>query len=67
MAGHHRRSPLPPKYQPDEISLANLERISQAFEDLDTLGASTPRGGIQTGTDPGTHTSEIPCVPRTTP
>ena len=33
------RSALQPKYQPDEISLANLERITQAFEDLETLRA----------------------------
>lgn len=33
------RSPLQPRYQPDEISLANLERITAAFADLDTLGA----------------------------
>lgn len=33
------RSPLQPKYQPDEISLANLERITQAFADLETLEA----------------------------
>jgi len=33
------RSPLQPRYQPDEISLANLERIATAFDDLDTLGA----------------------------
>jgi len=33
------RSPLQPKYQPDEISLANLERLSQACADLDTLDA----------------------------
>ena len=33
------RSPLQPKYQPDEISLANLERITQAFADLETLAA----------------------------
>jgi len=33
------RSSLQPQYQPDEISLANLERISQAFADLDTLDA----------------------------
>lgn len=33
------RSPLQPKYQPDEISLANLERMSQACADLDTLDA----------------------------
>jgi thiamine kinase-like enzyme len=33
------RSPLQPKYQPDEISLANLERIAQACADLDTLDA----------------------------
>ena len=33
------RSPLQPKYQPDEISLANLERITAAFDDLDTLSA----------------------------
>lgn len=31
------RSPLQPKYQPDEISLANLERITAAFDDLRTL------------------------------
>jgi thiamine kinase-like enzyme len=33
------RSPLQPKYQPDEISLANLERITAAFDDLRTLDA----------------------------
>jgi thiamine kinase-like enzyme len=33
------RSPLQPKYQPDEISLANLERMTQACADLDTLDA----------------------------
>jgi hypothetical protein len=33
------RSPLQPKYQPDEISLANLERITAAFDDLRTLEA----------------------------
>ena len=33
------RSPLQPKYQPDEISLANLERITQAFADLESLEA----------------------------
>jgi thiamine kinase-like enzyme len=33
------RSPLQPKYQPDEISLANLERITAAFEDLEALDA----------------------------
>jgi thiamine kinase-like enzyme len=33
------RSPLQPKYQPDEISLANLERLTQACADLDTLDA----------------------------
>jgi len=33
------RSALQPKYQPDEISLANLERLSQACEDLETLDA----------------------------
>jgi thiamine kinase-like enzyme len=33
------RSPLQPKYQPDEVSLANLERIAQACADLDTLDA----------------------------
>jgi len=33
------RGRLQPKYQPDEISLANLERITQAFADLDTLDA----------------------------
>jgi hypothetical protein len=33
------RSPLQPKYQPDEISLANLERITTAFADLETLDA----------------------------
>jgi thiamine kinase-like enzyme len=33
------RGALQPQYQPDEISLANLERITQAFEDLDTLAA----------------------------
>jgi hypothetical protein len=33
------RGALQPRYQPDDISLANLERITQAFEDLDTLGA----------------------------
>jgi hypothetical protein len=31
------RSPLQPKYQPDEISLANLERLTQACADLGTL------------------------------
>jgi thiamine kinase-like enzyme len=31
------RGPLQPKYQPDDISLANIERITQAFEDLETL------------------------------
>jgi thiamine kinase-like enzyme len=31
------RSRLQPRYQPDEISLANLQRISQACADLDTL------------------------------
>lgn len=33
------RSPLQPKYQPDEISLANLARMTQACADLDTLDA----------------------------
>ncbi len=33
------RSPLQPRYQPAEISPANLERISQAFADLGTLAA----------------------------
>jgi thiamine kinase-like enzyme len=33
------RSPLQPKYQPDAISLANLERITAAFDDLRTLDA----------------------------
>jgi hypothetical protein len=33
------RGPLQPQYQPDEISLANLERILQAAADLDTLEA----------------------------
>lgn len=33
------RSALQPKYQPDEISLANLERITTAFDDLETLDA----------------------------
>jgi thiamine kinase-like enzyme len=33
------RSPLQPKYQPDAISLANLERMTQACADLDTLDA----------------------------
>jgi thiamine kinase-like enzyme len=33
------RSPLQPKYQPDEISLANLARITVAFDDLGTLEA----------------------------
>lgn len=33
------RSPLQPKYQPDEISLANLERMTQACADLDTINA----------------------------
>jgi hypothetical protein len=33
------RSPLQPKYQPDEISLANLQRLTQACADLATLDA----------------------------
>jgi aminoglycoside phosphotransferase (APT) family kinase protein len=33
------RSPLQPKYQPDEISLANLTRLGQACADLETLAA----------------------------
>jgi hypothetical protein len=33
------RSALQPKYQPDEISLANLERLAQACADLETLDA----------------------------
>jgi Phosphotransferase enzyme family len=33
------RSPLQPKYQPDEISLANLARMTQACADLDTINA----------------------------
>lgn len=33
------RSPLQPKYQPDEISLANLARVATAFDDLSTLEA----------------------------
>jgi thiamine kinase-like enzyme len=33
------RGRLQPQYQPDEISLANLERITQAFADLETLEA----------------------------
>lgn len=33
------RSPLQPKYQPDDISLVNLARMSQACADLDTLDA----------------------------
>jgi len=33
------RSPLQPAYQPDEISLANLARITVAFSDLATLDA----------------------------
>jgi len=33
------RSPLQPKYQPDEVSLANLERIAQALADLETMDA----------------------------
>jgi thiamine kinase-like enzyme len=40
------RSPLQPKYQPDEISRANLARITRAFADLETLDAvaeATPR------------------------
>jgi thiamine kinase-like enzyme len=33
------RSPLQPKYQPDEISLANIARMTQACADLGTLDA----------------------------
>jgi hypothetical protein len=33
------RSFYQPKYQPDEVSLCNLERITQACEDLGTLDA----------------------------
>lgn len=33
------RSPLQPKYQPDDIALANLARVTTAFDDLDTLEA----------------------------
>ncbi|HEY1972006.1 MAG TPA: phosphotransferase [Pseudonocardia sp.] len=33
------RSPLQPKYQPDDVSLANLARITQAFADHNTLDA----------------------------
>lgn len=37
------RGALQPRYQPDEISRANLERISQACADLDTFDALTTR------------------------
>lgn len=33
------RSRLQPRFQPDEVSLAMIERISAAIEDLDSLGA----------------------------
>lgn len=37
------RSPLQPRYQPDEISKANLRRISQACADLETFDTVKPR------------------------
>jgi hypothetical protein len=37
------RSPLQPKMQPDDASMANLERMAQAVVDLDAFG-SLPAG-----------------------